>query len=116
MKYKIVPTPWGDRTALNLTRVIADGAGDVYIGADQFFRIGQVNMGVQLQAVGTIVTPSFTLAPPELAANEDPSIAAAQPWMALASVASGNMVNYPLATTAVKLHFATAGEATLVSW
>lgn len=116
MKYSIEATPWSDRTALNMTRVYADSAGMAYLPCAQFFRIGQVNMGIQIQAVGAKITPSFTLEHAEKALNEDPTNQANVPWFPLAPVDAGKMINYPLAATAIRLQFEGAGQAYVISW
>ena len=116
MKYKIVNTPWNERTAINMTRVIASEAGDCVIEATQFYRLGMLNMGVQIQATLATVTPSFTLSPPEVALSTDPDVAATAVWKALDPVVPGNMTLYPLATTAIKLTFSGEGEAAVVSF
>ncbi len=115
MNSHIHETPWLNRTALNITRVSADAAGTVYLSAEQFFRLGMVNMGIQIQAVGATVTPSFTLAPVEYALQED-QVLNEVPWTTESPVAPGAMVLYPKATTAIKLVFSGAGSAYVISW
>lgn len=114
MKLTIVPTPWHRRTALNLTHVMADGAGVAFLSAEQFFRIGQVNMGIQIQAIGASVTPSFTLGDPDRAV--DPDQTSPVTWTAQAALAAGEMKVYPMATTGIKLVFSGAGEAIIASF
>jgi hypothetical protein len=116
MKYKLIPVAKEPRTALNLTRVVADGAGDAFISGEQFWRLGTANMGIQIQAVGCTITPSFTLFPQKEALSEDPLIQGNVPWAVQPAVSSGNMHLYPLATTALKLSFSGEGEAIVVSW
>jgi hypothetical protein len=116
MEYKLVPVAKEPRTALNLTRVVADGAGDAFISCAQFWRLGTANMGLQIQAVGCTITPSFTLFPESEALSEDPLVQGHVPWYPQPAVNAGNMHLYPLAATALKLNFSGEGEAIVISW
>lgn len=115
-KINEVPTPWHERNALNLVHLISDGIGDKVIKATQFFRIGQVNMGIQIQAVGCSITPSITLCNTENALSENPADQARVKWKTFPAIADGDMFMIPLAATAVKLHFSAAGEAFVISF
>lgn len=116
-KITTVPTPWHDRNALNLVHLISDGTGDTALKATPLFRIGQVNMGIQIQAVGCTITPSLTLGNPDDAIDlTAPEAQARIRWKTLAPVNDGDMILFPYAATAVKLHFSGAGEALLTSF
>lgn len=132
-KMIIMPTPQEERTALNRTHVIFDAAGTFYLPAAQFWRIGAVNWGIQIQAVGNAVVPHFTLGDPKtiqgsLGTNgnvqdtaDAPTAAqmvklAALPWMAQSSIAANAIGTIQIACTIIKLVAAGAGEAIIVSW
>ena len=117
MKLTVASVAKLDRTAFNLTRLTADSAGTEIVPADQFYRIGQVNMGIQIQAIGAGVTVAFTSYPVEEALSVDNTAQQALIWKpAEPAIAAGDMKLFPVACTAIKLTFSGPGEAIICSF
>lgn len=109
MAVRIGASRWSDRHGLCPITVSADTAETGYVNVTSLFRIGQVSQGIQIQAHGSGVIPSFTMAGAETAAiaANDTRV----PWKVFASIASGDIVSFPFGATVVRLQFAGPGVA-----
>jgi hypothetical protein len=96
--------------------VVVGKPGDIsYVDVAGLNR-SQTNLGYFLQGGPTVTaTAEFTLANTELATNQQPAAQAMVPWSNSLSVNStiqlvADSGGYPLAFTAIKITFTTAGE------
>ncbi len=112
----IEPSAHLPRSGMNVLRVIADGAVTGYVPVYNLMRQGEVNGGIQIQAVGTTVTPSLTLARIEDLDSGDAVKIAALPWDAQSAISANAMGAYFRVATGLKLVFAAAGEAWITLW
>lgn len=103
--------PFADRSGLNVISVSATAAENAYIDLGSLFRVGTTNLGIHLQAVGSAVVPSFTLADPEYArvAANDARVA----WDVRTSQAVNVIQSYQFGATVLRLAFAGAGSVNI---
>lgn len=108
LNFKIVPEYRDGKlgTGLNHLTLFADGAGDYYVAADTFWKIGAINAGVTFQCSAGF-TISYTLAPKDQVLSADAPTAAGVPWSTGVVVTSGVMHNaFPICFTVAKITLA----------
>ena len=99
------------RKGIYPVQVFSDGPGTGYLDLSCFQRPGQSNFGLLVQAHGTSVTPSVTLAPVTTALDNASVAPSAVPWQAYSAIADGNLVNLVgVMGCAMRFQFAAAGS------
>lgn len=99
------------RNSLSSFVVTTDAAGTAYVNLANSLRLGQINLGILIQPIGTSVTPSFTL----LNAKDEVAAAALAAWDAQSSVAANKIQSYFLVALWAKLVFAGAGSCVVAA-
>jgi hypothetical protein len=108
--------PWSTRTSLNLMHVSYDGIaaadGDVaYVDLNSLFQKGQVNLGIQIQAINTSVAIDITLYEPRIATDPEHAENTNAIWHEIDASVTNEVIGYFSAATALRLRFlTTAGQ------